>query len=398
MDIPLPPGGYDIAVVLNYYKPYVSGLTTTAEAIAESLAARGHRVAVVAARHERSLPAFERRNGVDVLRAPVLARVSRGPVSPGFPFTAARVARRSRVVNLHVPMLEAGLVARLLRGAAPLVTTYHADIPTDGGPVEALAARAVASSARAAIRRSAGVVVNSEAAARQSRLRDAFRGSATTAIPAPCHDRSGGRPRYRRTRGLHVGYAGRIHAEKGIEYLITAFRAIPDPEARLLLAGDHLNVAGGSSIERVRRAAGEDPRIVFLGLLSGDELKDFYASIDVLSLPSVTESFGIVQVEGMMAGVPAVTTDSPGGRVPIAATGFGTLVPPRDPEAIAAALTALGALPPAERRAGAERARRRFGLGACIDAYEELFARLGGGRAEVLGPEVWSGASATMEE
>ncbi|MGW3149534.1 glycosyltransferase family 4 protein [Streptomyces sp. NPDC001177] len=374
----LPLGRYDVAMVLSYYAPYVSGLTTTAQTIAETLAARGYTVAVVTSRHDGALPAVERENGVDVLRCPVLTRVSRGQVSPSFPIAAARVARSAAVVNLHIPMLEAGLVARLV-GRVPLVTTYHADIPVDGGVVEAAAARAVTAAARAAVRRSARVVVNSEAAARQSRLWPEFERSDLRTIPAPCHDRSGGTPRYRRTRGLHVGYAGRVHSEKGIHYLVAAFRMIPDPDARLLIAGDYVMVAGGSSIDLLREAAGGDPRIVFLGLLTGRELNDFYASIDVLSLPSVVESFGIVQVEAMTAGVPAVTTDSPGGRVPVSATGFGRLVPPRAPAAIAAAIGELRHLSPAERAAGAARARRHFGVEATVDDYEDLFATVSTG-------------------
>ena len=49
-----------------------------------------------------------------------------------------------------------------------------------------------------------------------------------------------------------------------------------------------------------------DRRIRVLGELRGAEIDDFYASIDVFALPSVAESFGIVQVEAMMCGVPSI--------------------------------------------------------------------------------------------
>jgi P4 family phage/plasmid primase-like protien len=117
----------DVLMVLNYYAPYVSGLTESARHLAEELVRRGRRVAVVTARHRRSLPAFERINGVDVTRCTVLARVSKGTVSPSFPAVAARLARRARIVHLHTPMLEAGLIARLAgRSAADKITQITA--------------------------------------------------------------------------------------------------------------------------------------------------------------------------------------------------------------------------------------------------------------------------------
>ncbi|NHW87969.1 glycosyltransferase family 1 protein, partial [Escherichia coli] len=59
--------------------------------------------------------------------SPVVASVGRGPVSPGFPALVRRVARRARVVNLHLPMLEGALITALpLR--VPVVTTYHIDL------------------------------------------------------------------------------------------------------------------------------------------------------------------------------------------------------------------------------------------------------------------------------
>ena len=68
-------GRLDLLVALDYYAPYVSGLTNVARDVAEGLAARGHRVRVLTSRHDRSLPERELLNGVEVERAPVLARM-----------------------------------------------------------------------------------------------------------------------------------------------------------------------------------------------------------------------------------------------------------------------------------------------------------------------------------
>jgi glycosyltransferase involved in cell wall biosynthesis len=368
---------HDLAVVLNYYSPYVSGLTESAREIAEGLAARGRKVAVVASRHDRSLPRHEVRNGVEVFRAPVAATVSRGVISPGFPALARRVVRDSAVANLHLPMLGGGLVARLA-GDTPLVSTYHIDLYLPPGPMRTLLTPIADASSRTALRRSAAVALNSDDQAEHSRLRSVLERRQVHAIPAPCRDRRGGSPRFRETSGPHIGFAGRIVEDKGLDYLVRAFRRIPDPDARLLLGGDHDTVAGGSVLRQLRELIGDDPRVRILGLLDAAGMADLYASIDVFALPSVSESFGIVQAEAMMVGVPSVTTDIPGGRTPVVDTGFGLLVPPRDPVALAGALTEAVGFSPQRRAAGAEAALQRYGLDGCLDAYERVLDKAAG--------------------
>ncbi|MEU1726510.1 glycosyltransferase family 4 protein [Nonomuraea sp. NPDC005692] len=363
---------FDVAILINYYAPYVSGLTIHTQRLAEGLAGRGKRVAVVAVQHDRSLPLREIRAGVSVFRTPVSRVIGRGPVSPRFVPLARAVARRSAIVNPHVPMLEVAPIALGLRGR-PLVTTHHIDLWLPPGLVNAVATRAVDVSTWIAMRCSDAVVLNSTDQARGSKLWPLIRRRNWRGIAPPCLDRRGGRPGYRDGNGLHIGFLGRIVEDKGIEYLIRAFQQLDDPDARLLIAGDWIKVAGGGIEDRLRPLIGDDKRIRMLGLLSGSQIDDFYASIDVFALPSVAESFGTVQAEAMMADIPSVSTDLPGGRSPILQTGFGRRVPPRDPALLARAITELAALTPDERAEGGRRARRLYGVETFLDAYEELF-------------------------
>ncbi|MCG5459907.1 glycosyltransferase family 4 protein [Micromonospora sp. PSH03] len=373
---------YDLCVAVNYYSPYVSGLTEVARVLAEGLAGRGWRVAVVAVRHDPALPLREIRNGVDVYRSPVVASVGRGPVSPGFPSLVRRVARRSRVVNLHLPMLEGALITALpLR--VPVVTTYHIDLWLPPTLVTRAAMAAVRVSSRVTLRRSDAVVVNSDDQAQYSELWSILRSSQRSAIPAPCLDRRGGEAAYRETGGPHIGFLGRIVPDKGLDYLVAAFAEIPDREARLLIGGDYLTVEGGSVIARIRAAAERDPRIRILGLLRGRQISDFYASIDAFALPSVAESFGIAQAEAMMCGIPSVTTDLPGGRYPVLATGMGRVVQPRDPAGLRVALLDVLGWAADTRREGAKRALEEFSVDGCLDRYAALF-RVHGARAGAL--------------
>ncbi len=364
----------DLTILLTYYSPYVSGLTNYARDVAEGLAARGYAVAVVATQHDRALPTEEVLHGVYVRRAPVAARLGKGAVSPGFVGLARRTARASRLVNLHLPMLEAGVVAAVVDG--PVVSTYHCDVNLSPGWINRAQVRAVDTSARAAMARSRSVVVGSEDYARHSRVWHSIRGRQVVISP-PCHVRVGGSPTFRRGDGFHVGFLGRIVEEKGLEYLVRGFTALDDPAARLLIGGGFEDVAGGSVVDRVRREIGSDDRITLLGFVPDDDLTDFYASLDLFALPSVNalEAFGIAQVEAMMVGVPVLASDLPGVRQPVLRTGFGALVAPRDARGITQALSTVRENPP-DASAGAVSAREQFSLDAVLDGYEALLRRV----------------------
>jgi len=373
----------DLVIVLTYYTPYVSGLTNVARDLAEGLAARGWRVCVVASKHDPALPTHEVVHGVRVVRAPVLARVGKGTIGLNLTRLALREMRRSTVANLHLPLVEAGLLARL--SPIPVVSTYHCDVslPTGEGPmllraINTLQHGAIDLSSRIALRRSAAAVVSSEDYARHSRMWSAIDGT-MVAVPPPCPPRAPGRPTYRRGHGFHVGFLGRIVEEKGVEHLVDAFRALDDPDARLLIGGDFEGVAGGSVVETVRRHIGDDPRITMLGFLPDAELDDFYASLDAFALPSVNafEAFGIVQVVAMMAGVPAVVSDLPGVRTVVENTGFGAVVAPRDVAGLAAALARLRDDPP-DRAAGSASAAALYSVESVLDAYDAVFTKAAG--------------------
>jgi glycosyltransferase involved in cell wall biosynthesis len=364
----------DLLMVLDYYTPYVSGLTNVARDVAEGLAERGHRVRVLAGRHDRSLPERETVRGVQIERAPVLARLGKGLISPELIRRAIATSANAGVTNLHLPMPEGGLIAVGCR--SPLMVTYHCDVSMPPGLVNRLQSTGVDLSSRATLRRAARVVATSEDYARHSRLWPAMDGKLAV-IPPPCQTRDDGSPTFRQGSGLHVGFLGRIVEEKGLQYLVRGFQALGDPDSRLLIAGEFAEVAGGSVIDEVRRVIADDDRITLLGFLPEEQLADFYASLDVFALPSVNsfEAFGIVQVEAMTAGVPVLASDLPGVRVPVQETGFGVIVPPRDVPGIAAGLKTIAA-GVGDRRDAAEDARRRYGTATVVDAYADLLAEL----------------------
>jgi glycosyltransferase involved in cell wall biosynthesis len=366
---------YDIVFAVNYYAPYVSGLTEVVRIVAEALAKEGANVLVVAGRHDRALPLRDRVVGVDVIRTPVAWRVGKGLISPAFVPTVIRYGRRAGVVNLHTPMIESGPIALGL-GRTPLVTTYQCDIALPSGLVNKLQMAVMDASNSLAMRRSDVIVPSSTDYAVHSRLAGSMPERRILPIAPPTSTHAAVAPTFRETNGLHVGFLGRLVEEKGLEYLVDGFRALEDPEARLLIAGDYAKVAGGSTVEKVRRHMGDDSRIRLLGFLPDDALPHFYSSLDVFALPSVNsfEAFGIVQVEAMKAGVAALASDLPGVRTPVQNTGFGRIVPPRDPSAITATLVDLRDSP-LDRVAGAVAANALYSVEQTVEEYRLAFEK-----------------------
>lgn len=370
--------------VLTYYSPYVSGLTRVAQHTAEILARRGWAVTVVCSNHAHLQPE-EVIEGVRVIRSNPVLRISKGTLSPKFLWSVWQESRRHRVAVVVAPLAESGLLPILLK--SPYIFDYLCDVVA-GPSVSRAIQVAMDLSHRVGLRFASLKGVLSDDYRRHSRLGKAL--TDAVELPPPCMDRSGGAPAFRSSKGLHVGFLGRIVSEKGLDVLVRAFLLKARDEDRLLIAGDYAGVAGGSVVNDVLQTTEGDPRVVMLGPLGEENVADFLASLDVLCLPSVNafEAFGIVQVEALSAGCRVVASDLPGVRVPLLTVGGGTLVPPGDSEQLADAIWAPGVV--LEKTSVS--ATELFGLEANGDRMERaLLSVTAYNSAEHLTRPTWSG-------
>lgn len=377
-----------VLTVLTFYAPHWTGLTAIAVRIAEGLAARGHRVTVLTAHHDRALPRDESLNGVDVVRLPYAARLSRGVLMPSFPLAARRLIREHDVVHIHTPLLEAPLVGVLSRlGRRPLLMTHQGDLVMPNGLVDQTVEKVGTILLDAAGRLATVVSPLNDDYAAESRFLRRFAGKLVPILPPVeiLEPKAGEAARLRAGLGLDgkrlVGFAGRFVEEKGFDYLLRAIPALlaAVPEAHLVYAGEH-RMAYENFHRRCKPlldAYGD--HVTFLGLLRDrEQLASFYAMCDVFALPSRTDSFAAVQVEAMLCGTPVVATDIPGGRVAVRATGMGRLVAPRDPQALAEGLAEV-LVDPARYTRPREEIAAIFDPVASIDRYEELIVELARG-------------------
>lgn len=152
-------------------------------------------------------------------------------------------------------------------------------------------------------------------------------------------------------------FVGRLRIRKGVEVLLEAMKALP--EARLSIAGD------GEHREALERRAAElglGSAVRFLGRCGAGRVRGLLRGARALVVPSIYEGMPLVVLEAMEAGLPVIASRVSGIPEVVAddQTGrkTGWLVPPEDPETLAAALAAAQADPDEARRRG-EAGRQR---------------------------------------
>ena len=106
----------------------------------------------------------------------------------------------------------------------------------------------------------------------------------------------------------YILYLGRIVPEKGLRYLIKAYRSI--------YTDKKLVIAGGSSdtdafMKELKEIAGEDENIIFTGFVQGQLLEELYSNAYIYTLPSDLEGMPLSLLEGMSYGNCCLTSDIP---------------------------------------------------------------------------------------
>jgi glycosyltransferase involved in cell wall biosynthesis len=110
-----------------------------------------------------------------------------------------------------------------------------------------------------------------------------------------------------------------------------------------------------------------------------EDVRDALRGADVLLHPSLSEGMPTVMLEAMACALPVVVTDVGGVREAVTDGVEGIVVPPRDPQALAAALERLRRDPALGRRmgeAGRRRVQAEFTLERQLDQFEDFYLRL----------------------
>jgi len=166
---------------------------------------------------------------------------------------------------------------------------------------------------------------------------------------------------------------GRLVPDKGIDTLIQAMNRLPAD----LLSVCRLFIGGiGPELDSLQRLMTAPTRaaVTFLGHVDHTGL--YYAASDLFVLPSRHEPFGLVFLEAAQYGLACIGT-SVGGIPEIILDGeTGILVPPEDPDQLAAYITSLSRDQALRRKLGdaaKQRVRTHFAMDTMVDGYAQLF-------------------------
>ena len=110
--------------------------------------------------------------------------------------------------------------------------------------------------------------------------------------------------------GLHkdgyILFLGRIVPEKGVHYLIEAFRKL-DTDKKLVIAGGSSDSA--EYYEQIKQMAAQDPRIILTGFVQDRMLQELYSNAYIYVLPSDLEGMPMSLLEAMSYGNCCLTSD-----------------------------------------------------------------------------------------
>jgi rhamnosyl/mannosyltransferase len=367
----------------KYYPPVNGGMETVLRHLCEGLLARGNEVtAIVAATQagdssERLVSEPGGREG-RLVRAGCLAVCNSQPLNPTLPLLLRRELslHPPDIVHLHLPnpaACAAWMVVQFGRtstvGSPRLAIWYHADITR-----QRLGKLVVGPLVRHCLARADGICVSSEALSSHSVTLARWRRKVTV---IPFGIASDEWTHVRRTASGPFLFVGRLVYYKGLFNLIAAMAKVP--HAELVIVGD--GPLKSRLAERIRQDRLQQ-RVRLAGELSPAALCEVMGSACALVLPSSrpSETFGLVQIEAMAAGLPVISTKLPTGVAEVNVDGVtGRAVPPDDRNALAGAMLELQRDPQLGRKwgdAGRQRVQAEFRREVMIQRVETWYAKL----------------------
>ena len=108
------------------------------------------------------------------------------------------------------------------------------------------------------------------------------------------------------TKDSYILFLGRLVPEKGIRYLIEAFKNVKT-EKKLVIAGGSSDT--DSFMKELKELAKDDKRIIFTGFVQGQMLEELYSNAYIYTLPSDLEGMPLSLLEAMSYGNCCLVSD-----------------------------------------------------------------------------------------
>jgi D-inositol-3-phosphate glycosyltransferase len=190
-----------------------------------------------------------------------------------------------------------------------------------------------------------------------------------------------------------VAYVGRFDPRKGIDTLIQAWAklgSLSESSASDQVPKGQVYIVGGSRpgsaddeetkrLKALVKKLGLEETVIFTGRVSDADLLLYYAAANVCVIPSHYEPFGLVALEAMASGTPVIASNVGGLKYTVRPCVTGLLVPPKDSDALAEALTQVFEQPDLWKRYGVaaqQHVQEVFSWSGVAGQLKQLYASL----------------------
>ena len=350
--------GVSVLHIGKYYPPHPGGIETQLKNLVVHQSSKMPVEVVVA--NDGVTTRTERLDGAEVTKVACFGKIASLPLCPSLPWNLS--GRTASIVHLHVPNPWAAQAYLMSGHKGKLVISHHAD--TLG---RRYLRKLVDPFVLRAMRRAAAIIVISQRYLDSSAELTEFR-SKCHFIPYGIDAGAFQVDAAQEVGAIQAKYGprlivavGRLVPYKGFDYLLQSMQSV---EATLLVIGTGPE---REQLEALVEKLGLGGKVHLLGHV--ENLVPYYKASQMLVLPSVTraESFGIVQIEAMAAGIPVVNTLIDSGVPEVSLHGVtGITVPPRNAKALAEAMQRLLDNP---------ELRTKYGRAAAVRANEEFSAQ-----------------------
>ena len=357
-----------ILQVNKFYKPWIGGVETLVEQIAEGLQS-DFEMSILVCDDRLSNPAVGTPQ-IKIIKARTLGVLFSMPLSLEFFRLFKKLSAENDIIHLHHPFPLAALAAFFYRNRLKrkkLTLTYHSDIVRTkflGLLFKPLLLWF--------LRRADSIATTSPKLAQNSKILSRFPAK-TTIIPLAINADQVYPPAQKQDYCLFVG---RLVGYKGLPYLIRALAG----------TGEKLKIVGRGPLEDQLKTLAVSlnlsGHIEFLGQVSDRELADLYSHAKIFILPSISsnEAFGIVQLEAMAHGLPIINTALPSGVTWVARNGQEaiTVAPKNIPQLRSAIINLAKGLNMRERlgQQGKIRVEENFLMSHLVKNYKNFFQKI----------------------
>lgn len=311
----------NISMFTNTYLPHVGGVARSVSTFAAELREQGHLVQIIA-------PTFAEtpeETDITVVRVPAIQHFNGSDFSVRIPLPGIIGEAISDfapdIIHSHHPFLLGDAALRLARTMQlPLVFTHHTlyEQYTHYVPLDSPALKRFVIELATGYANLCNRVIAPSSSVKELLLERGVKSDVTvlaTGIDMDFFSGGNGR-RFREQHGITdrtkvIGHVGRLAVEKNLPYLAEAVaNGVKERDRSCFLV-----VGAGDAEQEIRdifHGQGCAEQLVMPGPLTGEQLADAYAAMDIFAFASRSETQGLVLAEAMAASTPVIALEASG--------------------------------------------------------------------------------------